>query len=84
MKNFGDCSFVKSGKMARVTFSGWDGRSYNGEARNLSVYTNANHPGKEFVRAMFNGSRCYHIITDQKHPVSGETMVEFFDYYDAI
>lgn len=84
MKKFNDNDFVKTNKMARVTLNGWDGKSYNGEGCNLSIYTNRLHPGKEFIRLLFNGSRCYHVITDKKHPVSGETMVEFFDYFEAV
>lgn len=84
MKDFRDNDFVKTGKMARVTLGGWDGKSYDGEARNLAVFVHPMHPGEEFIRLMYRGSRCYHRITDRKHPISGETEVEFYTYFESI
>lgn len=82
--DFGDSCFEKTGRVRRVTFSGWDGKSYNGEGRNLNTYTHKSHPGKEFVRLMYKGSRCYHVITENTHPISGETQVEFFDFFNPL
>ena len=72
---------IKTNRKVRITFDGWDGKSYNGEGRNLTVYT---HPlrGGDYVRGYFNGSRCYHKVTDKRHPKSGERMVEFFTFFD--
>ena len=82
MKTYSKDVMIKTNRKVRVTFGGWDGKSYNGEARNLTVY---NHPlmAGDFVRGMFRGSRCYHKVTDRRHPKSGEREVEFFNYYDA-
>lgn len=83
MRTYSTDIFVETKKKVRVTFSGWDGKSYNGEARICKVYVNQNlNNGKEYVRAYFKGCRCYHLITDKKHPVSGERMVEFFTYFE--
>lgn len=82
--DFGDSSFEKTDRVKRVTLSGWDGKSYNGEGRNLRIFTHKNHPGKEFVRLMFNGSRCYHLVTENTHPISGEVTVEFFDFFNPL
>lgn len=72
---------IKTNRKVRITFGGWDGKSYNGEGCNRTVYT---HPlrGGDYVRGYFNGSRCYHKVTDRRHPVSGERMVEFFTFFD--
>ena len=72
---------IKTNRKVRVTFAGWDGKSYNGEGRNLTVYKHPNMPDRDFVRGSFKGDRCYHMVTDKKHPVSGEREVEFFDYF---
>ena len=82
--DFGDSSFEKTDRVKRVTLSGWDGKSYNGEGRNLRIFTHKNHPGKEFVRLMFNGSRCYHLVTENTHPISGEVTVELFDFFNPL
>lgn len=81
MTTFSNDHFIKTSRKVRVTFAGWDGKSYGGEGRTLTVYKHPNMPDKDFVRASFKGDRCYHMVTDKKHPVSGERMVEFFDYY---
>ena len=41
--------FVKTNEKIEVTFNGWDGRSYDGEARKMNVWVSKNHPGKKFV-----------------------------------
>lgn len=79
--------FQQTKEMARVTLSGWDGKSYNGEGRNLRVWTNPAHPAKKFVRVDFHeqgckGAICFHEITEAKHPESGEVKAEFFCSYD--
>lgn len=85
MATFSNDNFVATKKMATVTFSGWDGKSYNGEARNMRVYTNPEQPGKEFVRALTRGNKVltYHLITSELHKVSGVKKVQFFTYFDA-
>ena len=81
MATYSNDFFIKTNRKVRVTFAGWDGKSYNGEGRTLTVYKHPNMPDKDFVRASFKGDRCYHMVTDKKHPVSGEREVEFFDYF---
>ena len=80
MATYSKDMMIKTNRKVRITFAGWDGKSYNGEGCNKTVYT---HPfmGGEYVRAYFKGDRCYHKVTDEKHPVSGERMVEFFTYF---
>lgn len=75
--------FQQTKEMAHVTLSGWDGKSYDGEGRNLRVWTNAMHPGKKFVRVNFTGGSygsvtCFHLITEERHEKSGVTKAEFF------
>lgn len=80
--------FQQTKEMAHVTLSGWDGKSYDGEGRNLRVWTNPMHPGKKFVRVNFRGgipaytATCFHLITDEKHEKSGVTKAEFYTDVD--
>ena len=87
MATFSNDNFVATKKMATVTFSGWDGKSYNGESRNVRVYAHPEHPGKEFVRTdrSVHGSRVrvYHVLTGESHKVSGAPMVRVFTFFDA-
>ena len=78
MKTYSNDKFVKTSKKVRITFGGWDGKSYNGEGRNMVVYKHPNMPDKEFVRGHFGGARCYHLVTDKLHHKSGERTVVFF------
>lgn len=73
-----DSGFEKTGKMVTVTFNGWDGKSYNGESRILSSYTNKDYPNKEFVRVIQKDVICYFAITGRLHPVSGISEITFF------
>ena len=84
MKRYNDTEYQATSEMAHVTLDGWDGQSYNGEGRNLRVYTKASCPGAKFIRLPFNGSRCYHKLINEFHPKSGVQMVEFFEYFDPI
>lgn len=75
--------FQQTKEMARVTLNGWDGKSYEGEGRNLRVWINPAHPDKKFVRVDFRekgckGAICFHEITEEKHPVSGVVKAEYF------
>jgi hypothetical protein len=65
-----DLLFEDTKKKEFVTFGGWDGTGYNGEGKNVPVYTHKEN-GKRYVRTYNRGWRCYHEITDQKHPASG-------------
>lgn len=73
-------TFVETKEKAVVTFSGWDGKSYNGEPRQMKVYTHEMHPDKKFVRTWLPKYKEYvfHQITDVLHPVSGVNKVCFF------
>lgn len=76
MKN----TFVETKEKAIVTFSGWDGKSYNGEPCKKNVFTSENHPGKKFVRTYMPKYKEYafHVITDEIHPISGVNKVRFW------
>ena len=78
MKTYSNDKFVKTSKKVRITFGGWDGKSYNGEGRNMVVYKHPNMPDKEFVRGHFGGARCYRLVADKWHPRSGERAVVLF------
>lgn len=41
--------FVKTNEKVEVTFNGWDGKSYDGEARKMNVWVCKEHPTKKFV-----------------------------------
>ena len=84
MKKYYDQGFEKTNKKARVTFNGWDGKSYDGEAVNRTIYTSINAPGKQFVVGYFRGSKCYHEITEEKHPITGANLLKFYTYFDPI
>lgn len=76
--------FQQTKEMTRVTLNGWDGKSYEGEGRNLRVWSNPIFQEKKFVRVDFREKGCkptvcFHEVTSKKHPVSGETIAEFFE-----
>lgn len=83
-------NFQKTNKKVRITFGGWDGKSYNGEAVNLSAFTNPAYPDMTFVRTRKvvrthkGKALCfiYHEVTNESHPVSGEKMVRVFCFFD--
>ena len=87
MATFSNDNFVKTNKMVTITFSGWDGKSYNGESCNLRVYAHPQHPEKKFVRTEKsvhgNRVRVYHILTGENHKVSGVPTVRMFTFFDA-
>lgn len=60
-----------------VTFGGWDGRSYEGEGRKLTVWTSDRHPGVKFVKTANYGGTM-HKVLDTKHELSGKIEVEYF------
>lgn len=79
--------YQQTREMAFVTLSGWDGKSYHGEGRNLRVWVNPLYPDKKFVRVDFSergckGAICFHEITREKHPESGVAKAEFFTDFD--
>lgn len=81
LKNIG--GFQQTTEMAHVTLNGWDGKSYDGEGRNLRVWVHPMHPGKKFVRVnhysrSYGSIPCFHLITGEKHEKSGVVMAEFF------
>lgn len=84
MRTYNDKDFEKTNKKATVTFNGWDGKSYNGEAVNRAIYTNRNLPGKKFVVGYFKNSKCYHEITEETHPVTGANLLSFYTYFDPV
>lgn len=47
--------FIKTNEKAVVTFNGWDGKSYDGESRRMSVWTHPAHPDKKFVNKRQGG-----------------------------
>lgn len=75
--------FQETKEMVTVTLNGWDGKTYNGEGRNLRVWTLASEPGKKFVKVNFSYGRkgqvpCFHILTGHKHEVTGVEIAEFY------
>lgn len=78
-------NFQKTNKKVRITFGGWDGKSYNGEAVNLTTYTNPSFPEKVFVRTRKSVKGqvtiVYHEVLDTLHKVSGEKTVTVFTYF---
>lgn len=80
-------NFRQTTEMATVTFCGWDGKTYDGEGRNLRVWLNAEHPGKRFVRCNFRSEgygtvTCFHLLTGKAHPQTGVEIAEFFTDID--
>lgn len=73
-------NFTATKEKALVTFNGWDGKSYNGEARKMTVYTHPAHPGKKFVRTWMPKYKEYafHLILDEVHPISGVNEVQYW------
>lgn len=70
-----DENFKDTHKSEFVTFEGWDGKSYNGEGCNATVFIHKQN-GKRYVRTYNRGYRCYHEILSEKHPVSGAYKLE--------
>lgn len=75
-------NFQKTNKKARVTFGGWDGKSYNGEAVNMTIFANPDFPEKIFVRTRRKSTLIYHEVLNELHPVSNEKKVRVFCYFD--
>ena len=86
MMNLSNDNFQKTNKKVRVTFGGWDGKSYNGEAVNMTAFTNPDFPGKVFVRTRksVHGevTLVYHEVLNETHKVSGEKTVTVFTYFE--
>ena len=75
--------FKETARRIKVTLSGWDGKSYDGEAFSRNVWVNDLHPGKQFIMVPFYSESCgrvpcFHEIKDECHSVSGERMAEFY------
>ena len=75
--------FTKTREKVRFTFNGWDGKSYDGEARNARVYR-TNLPGYKEVKLIKVGKHLCYIdeeslvtekATGEKHP-EAEWLVE--------
>ena len=83
-------NFKKTNKKVRITFGGWDGKSYNGEAVNLTAFTNSEYPEMTFVRTRKvvrtnNGKvHCYvyHEVLNELHPISKVNKVRVFCFFD--
>jgi hypothetical protein len=73
-----DTNMKKTNERIRVTTVGWDGTGYNGEAKERPIYTDAALPGKKFVKARFGKIWSYLIVTNERHPESGEIEVSYF------
>lgn len=75
-------NFEASKEKAIVTFGGWDGKSYNGEARKMTVYVHTGRfmEGKKFVRTWMPKYKeyAYHLILDEVHPISGVNEVQYW------
>lgn len=78
-----EAHFTKTRESVRFTFNGWDGKSYDGESRNASVYR-TDIEGYEEARFIKVGKHlCYideeHLITEkatgEQHP-EAEWLVE--------
>ncbi len=68
--------FTKTKEKVRFTFNGWDGKSYDGESRNASIYR-TNIQGYEDARFVKVGKGLHYIdedylviekMTGEKHP----------------
>ena len=59
-----EAHFTKTREKVRFTFNGWDGKSYDGESRNASVYRTS-IPGFENVRLIKVGKGLHYIDEDR-------------------
>lgn len=83
-------NFKKTNKKVRITFGGWDGKSYNGEAVNLTAFTNPEYPEMTFVRTRkvvrTNTGKVlcyvYHEVLNELHPISKVNKVRVFCFFD--
>ena len=87
--------FVKTNEKIEITFNGWDGKSYDGEARKMNVWVCDKYPDKKFVytRSSFlriGGSYkvdCFHIVTNnmiiEKATGIAHPEVSFYTDYDV-
>jgi len=69
--------FTETKEKITVTFGGWDGKSYNGEGKTLSVWTHRAHPGKQFVLAGRGKYRSFHEVLTTNHTKSGLPEVSY-------
>ena len=69
--------FTETKDKITVTFSSWDGKSYNGEGRTLSVWIHSAYPGTQFVLAGRGKYRSFHQVQTTKHPKSGLPEVHY-------
>ena len=69
--------FTKTREKVRFTFNGWDGKSYDGESRNASVYR-TNIEGYEDIRFIKVGKHLHYIMEDEMRieKATGETHPE--------
>lgn len=70
--------FQETTRKTVVTFSGWDGKSYNGEGVTLNVWVNRFYPGMEFVKRGRGKYNAFHEIKrNEKHPTTGFDTVDY-------
>jgi hypothetical protein len=83
--------FTKTNEKIEVTFNGWDGKSYDGEARKMNVWASDKYPDEKFVyiRKSFDGTKadCFHIVTDnmiiEKATGIAHPEVDYFTSYEV-
>ena len=73
-------NFIETNEKITFTFGGWDGKSYNGETRTQTVYTNHMCPGKKFIKFYSRKFKeySYHVITDELHSITNVPMVKYW------
>lgn len=71
--------FQETNKKVVVTFSGWDGKSYNGEGVALNVWVNKFYPGMEFVKRGNGKYNAFHkVLTSKFHHISGHMLTDYY------
>lgn len=71
--------WTKTSEKVEITFAGWDGKSYDGEARKMNVWVSEKHPGKKFVYLRKGGFESYDgskYKVDAVFEITDEMMVE--------
>lgn len=81
LRNIG--GFQETNKRIKVTLSGWEGKSYNGESFSRAIWTHPLNPDKQFVMVphyskAYGRIPCFHEVTGERHEKSGELKAEFY------
>ena len=73
-------AFIKTNEKITFTFSGWDGKSYDGETRTQNVYTHPACPDKKFIKFYSRKFKeyTYHVITDELHPITNAPKARYW------